>query len=68
MIKEFQGHGEVMNFRISEGKGGLKHGRRVQRSLIFQPALQASCSQDVLARRSFLLARKFSMFYSAPVN
>ena len=37
------------------------HMHRVQRSLIFQPALQSSCSQDVLAR-------KFSMFYSAPVN
>ena len=27
-----------------------------------------SCSQDVLAQRSYLLARKFSMFYSALVN
>ena len=34
---------------------------RVQRSSIFQPALHASCSQDVLAWRSFLLAH-------APVN
>ena len=41
---------------------------RVQRSLSFQPALRASCSQDVLAQRLFLLAQKFSMFYSAPIN
>ena len=41
---------------------------RVQRRSIFQPALRASCSRDVLARKSFLLARKFSVFYSAPVN
>ena len=41
---------------------------RVQRNLNFQPALRASCGQDVLAQRSFLLARKFSMFYSAHVN
>ena len=32
---------------------------RVQRSLLFQPALRESCSQDVLARRSFLPAQKF---------
>ena len=44
------------------------HKIRVQRSLISQPALWASCSQDVLAGRSFLLAQKFSMFYGAPVN
>ena len=35
---------------------------RVQRSLIFHPTFRASCSQDVLARRSFLLARKLLMF------
>ena len=43
-------------------------GHRVQRSLIFQPTLRASCSQDVLARRSFLVAGKFSVFYIATVN
>ena len=35
---------------------------RVQRSLIFQPDLWASWSQDVLARRSFLLPKNFQCF------
>ena len=35
---------------------------RVQRSSTYQPALRASSSKDVLAQRSFLLARKFLCF------
>lgn len=62
---------------LKKGQPKQKRGRaiaplcspyRVQGSLIFQPALWASCSQDVLAQRSFILTQKFSMFYSAPVN
>ena len=46
----------------------IEFSNRVQRSLIFHPALRASCGQDILAWGSFLLARKFLMFYSAPIN
>ena len=51
-IMEFRGHGGVMHFGISDGKGGLKYGSR------------SSEGTDIFWNRPFLVGYKNSQFIS----